>query len=104
MGMKKLWSSSLVPSFVVPVAVEVRRGDLGAVGGEGVDTAEGTGPHAGDHAGGRPAASPIGTMVLVAVDWLVVSAATRKTARAKMNSQFVTHSPMVEMMYPRGRR
>ena len=37
-------------------------------------------------------------MVRVAVDWLVVSAATRNTARAKMNSQFVTHSPMVEMM------
>ena len=46
---------------------------------------------------GSPAASPIGTMVQVAVDWLVVSAATRNTARAKMNSQFVT-SPMVEMM------
>ena len=37
--------------------------------------------------GGRPAARPIGTMVLVAVDWLVVSAATRKTASAKMNGQ-----------------
>ena len=36
---------------------------------------------------GRPAARPIGTIVRVAVDWLVVSAATRKTARAKMTCQ-----------------
>ena len=38
-------------------------------------------------------------MVRVAVDWLVVSAATRNTARAKMNGHEVTHSPIVEMMY-----
>ena len=35
--------------------------------------------------GGSPAASPIGTMVRVAVDWLVVSAATMKTDSAKTN-------------------
>src|SRR6478735_8130992 len=48
---------------------------------------------------GRPAASPMGTMVRVAVDWLVVRAATRKTARAKMNCQLVTQLPMVPTMY-----
>ena len=31
--------------------------------------------------GARPAASPIGTIVRVAVDWLVVSAATTNTER-----------------------
>ena len=40
----------------------------------------------------------MGTIVRVAVDWLVVRAATRKTARAKMNFQSVTQPPMVSMM------
>jgi hypothetical protein len=37
----------------------------------------------------------MGTMVRVAVDWLVVSAATMKTAIAKRNRQSVTHAPTV---------
>ena len=65
--------------------VEVCAGDLGATGREGVDTTDRAGLHAGEQSGGRPAARPIGTIVRVAVDWLVVMAATMKTARAKMN-------------------
>src|SRR3954447_21196569 len=38
-------------------------------------------------------------MVRVAVDWLVVSAATMKTANANRNLQSVTHAPTVSTMY-----
>ena len=36
--------------------------------------------------------------MFVAVDWLVVRAATRKTESAKMNFQLFTHPPIVDTM------
>ena len=40
-----------------------------------------------------PSASPSGTIVRVAADWLVVSAATRKSASAIVNGQFSARLP-----------
>src|SRR3954447_18772105 len=43
-----------------------------------------------------PRASPSGTMVLVAADWLVVSAATRKIETAIMNGHLLARSPSAD--------
>src|ERR1051325_4081343 len=43
-----------------------------------------------------PNAKPSGTMVLVAADWLVVSAATAKIAIAIMNGHFPARSPSAD--------
>src|SRR3954471_5496071 len=43
-----------------------------------------------------PNARPNGTMVLVAADWLVVSAATRKIDTAIMNGHLLARSPSPE--------
>src|SRR3954449_7861249 len=43
-----------------------------------------------------PSARPNGTMVLVAADWLVVSAATRKIDTAIMNGHLLARSPRAE--------
>src|SRR6478735_10082750 len=45
-----------------------------------------------------PSARPSGTMVLVAADWLVVSAATRKIDTAIMNGHLLARSPSAEMI------
>src|SRR4051794_22616126 len=43
-----------------------------------------------------PSARPSGTMVLVAADWLVVKAATRKMDTAIMNGHLLARSPRPE--------
>src|SRR6478609_11459608 len=43
-----------------------------------------------------PRARPSGTMVLVAADWLVVRAATRKIETAIMNGHLLARSPSAE--------
>src|SRR3954470_3909515 len=43
-----------------------------------------------------PSARPSGTMVLVAADWLVVNAATRKIDTAIMNGHWLARSPRAE--------
>src|SRR3954454_24192828 len=43
-----------------------------------------------------PSARPNGTMVLVAADWLVVSAATRKIDTAIMNGHLLARSPSAD--------
>lgn len=45
-----------------------------------------------------PAARPIGTIVRVAVDWLVVSTQTRKTPSAKIHGAALTQRPTLDAM------
>ena len=45
-----------------------------------------------------PSARPSGTIVLVAADWLVVRAATRKIETAIMNGHLLARSPSAETM------
>ena len=81
--MKNEWSSSLVPSLVVPVSSKLAAAICEPLVGR-VNTPANAPAHMPlITAGDRPAAKPIGTIVRVAVDWLVVSAATRNTPKKK---------------------
>ena len=89
-GRMNEWSNNFVPSFVVPVSSKFAAAICDPFVGRVNTPAKPPAHMALTAAGESPTARPIGTIVRVAVDWLVVSAATRNTPMRNTAGQLLT--------------